>query len=160
MKKIISALLLVAAVSGTQARPSSEDAILTLTCNVSYESRKADEDYKPDGPPISYTVTVYKKNNNYFIKQQNGSYNPTWWGEGVTWSGLSYTVSNFANLNTETIWARATTKSIDGILNDHYFEINRVNGFVKARSTYPKSNNSPETRILMNGRCFRSTNAF
>ncbi len=156
----IAVVLLFSVLAKAQERPSPENIILTLNCNVSYESSKGNEGFKPDGGLFSFSFTIYKKNNVYYIKQQDGAYNPYWWGQGMNWSGLSYTVSNIANLDAETIWARSTTKSSDGILNEHDLEINRLNGAIRGRSKYPKTEYKPETNILMSGRCMKTSNAF
>lgn len=162
MKILIVILLLVTHSNGAFAfdYPNPDDAILKLTCTVQQKLSSNNEGFKSIGDR-TFNLTVYKKSQTFYIKQQTGTSSPTWMGKNSTYSQGYTTIRSAVTMTKDEIYASTfTNMSFGDTKGTHELAINRLNGGIRITDYFYGDKNLPDDRYLSTGTCEKTQNKF
>lgn len=140
--------------SFAQLKSNPESVILTLECITSTDESVDDGPYSQWGSR-KFNITVYKKADTFFFKEQSENYAPTWWGENLSHGPLSPPGKNYAGMDQDRIWGEWRGENIESTI-----EINRLNGSIKKLTDAKKNEFSPKRSYLSTGKCSRVEHLF
>lgn len=140
--------------------PDAEDAILRLTCTVQQELNSGNKGFRPLGQR-TFNLTIYKKNQTFYIKQQTGTNSPTWMGKNLTHSRGYTTIKSVVNMTNDEIYSSTFTKlNNSDTKGTHDLTINRLNGSIRINDYFYGDKNLSDDRYLSIGTCEKTQNKF
>ena len=161
MKLLITIFLLGFGVTAYASDyPNAEDAVLKLTCTTQITLSSNNQPFKSLGSR-TFNLTIYKKNQTFYIKQQTGTYAPTWMGKNLTHTQGYTTIRSTVTMTNDEIYSSTFTKLNDSdTKGTHDLTINRLNGSVRIGDYFYGDKNLPEDRYVSTGTCEKTQNKF
>ena len=140
--------------------PEAEDAILKLTCTTQQKISSDNKGFEPDGSR-TFNLTIYKKNQTFYIKEQSGTSSPTWRGGNLNSSADWTTIKSIVTVTKDEIYSSSSTKlNMGDTKGTHDLTINRLNGSIRKSDYYYGDKKLSDDRYLNTGTCEKTQNKF